>query len=41
MQGILQARGERLEGLRMTEVNVLPVRIREDRMEHCIAQADR
>jgi len=33
MQGILQARGERLEGFRMTEVNVLPVRVGEDGME--------
>jgi hypothetical protein len=28
MEGILQARGECLEGLRVAEVNVLPVRIR-------------
>ena len=34
MEGVLQARRERLEGLRMTDVNVLPVRVSKDRMEH-------
>ena len=38
MQGILQARRERLEGLRMTDVNVLPVRISEDRMKHHVVE---
>ena len=38
MQRILQARRERLEGFRMTEVNVFPVRVSEDRMEQHVVE---
>ena len=38
MQGILQARREGLEGLRMTEVNVFPVGIREDRVKQHVLE---
>ena len=38
MQGVLQTCRESFEGLRMTEVDVLPVRIGEDRMEHHVVE---
>jgi hypothetical protein len=38
MQGILQSRGKRLERFRMTEVNVFPVRVGEDRMKQHVIE---
>jgi hypothetical protein len=39
MKAILQSCGERLEGLRMTEVNILPIRVGKDRMEHHVLKS--
>jgi hypothetical protein len=39
MQGVLQAAREGLEGLRLTEVNVLPVRVSEDGVEQHVIES--